>query len=150
MRSCYLISDKLAAKVRFCKKFLFYKICNLYCCYLIRQSVLWYLMCKITLGAEELLKEDEKKETCRRFMSTGECQYGDACRHWHITPDLRQRLTEQSKNNWLYQPSTHIHTHPHTHTSLGIAHYPGTHTFTRTCTHTCTRTHMHLCNKGLY
>ena len=49
----------------------------------------------LILGAEDLLKEDESKEACRRFMSTGECSYGIRCRHSHITPAVRQQLIEQ-------------------------------------------------------
>ncbi|XP_067951263.1 zinc finger matrin-type protein 5-like [Watersipora subatra] len=50
-------------------------------------------------GAEELLKDDETKEACRRFLATGECQYGSTCRHSHITPDVRQQLLEQVRRD---------------------------------------------------
>lgn len=42
---------------------------------------------------EEILAEDVGKEKCRRYMTTGECQFGDNCRYSHITPDIHHQLT---------------------------------------------------------
>ena len=57
--------------------------------------IFYLIIILLILGAEDLLKEDESKEACRRFMSTGECSYGIRCRHSHITPAVRQQLIEQ-------------------------------------------------------
>jgi len=45
--------------------------------------------------AEELLAEDESKQVCRRYMNTGQCQFGDACRYSHMTPEVRLQLRAQ-------------------------------------------------------
>jgi len=53
------------------------------------------VVCVFTADAATILAEEATKQRCRRFLNTGNCDYGDACRYSHLTPERAQYLQTQ-------------------------------------------------------
>ncbi|XP_011875377.1 PREDICTED: zinc finger matrin-type protein 5 isoform X2 [Vollenhovia emeryi] len=43
---------------------------------------------------ETVLREEERKTSCKRFMTGGECAFGLGCRFSHFTPEMMWQLKQ--------------------------------------------------------
>ncbi|KAM3937509.1 zinc finger matrin-type protein 5 [Leptodactylus fuscus] len=57
-----------------------------------RSKKAWYDLFR---DASEILTEEESKKLCRRFLQTGQCDFGPSCRFSHMTVEDLEALKAQ-------------------------------------------------------